>query len=145
MRATHTQFCINKVIYQYYTDYERRKDMKIKRRNIFTDKEKPDLDKKTQHHLSDFTQNLNTMSAFYRKASIMIAVQQMEQELQETSQPSPPHNLRTNFIKLLKSGCLYLLEKLFPGKDAFETQSSNTVDADVINIIPQANQKEIKK
>jgi len=119
--------------------------MNIKRRNIFTDRGKPDFDKKTQRHLSDFTQNLDTMTNFYRKATVMIAVRQMEQELQETSQPSPPHNLRIDFIKLLKSGCLCLLEKLFPDKYAFERQSSNPGDSDVINIIPQENQKEIKK
>ena len=65
-------------------------DVNTKRRNIFTDRKRPDLDKKTQRHLSDFNQNLDTMTAFYRKASVMLAVRQMEQELQEASRPSPP-------------------------------------------------------
>ena len=78
--------------------------MTTKRGNIFTDREKPDLDKKTLGHLSDFTQNLDTMTNFYRKASVMIAFRQMEQEFREASQPSSPHNLRIKFIKLLKSG-----------------------------------------
>jgi len=116
------------------------KTMNIKRRNIFTNRKKPDLDKKTNRYLSDFTQNLNTMSSFYKKASVMIAVRQMELELREASQPSPPHNLRIEFIKLLKSGCLYLLEKLFPDNEPFEQQPSIPVDATIIDGIPLENQ-----
>jgi hypothetical protein len=119
--------------------------MNTKRRNIFTERKRPNLDIKTQRHLSDFTQNLDTMTNFYRKASVMIAFRQMEQELQETSQPSPPHNLRTEFIKQLKSGFLYILEKLFPDKEPFEQQPSNPIDTEVINIIPQENQKANKR
>ena len=114
--------------------------MNTKIRNIFTDREKPDFDKKTQRHLSDFTQNLDTLSAFYRKASVMIAVQQMEQELREASQLSLPHNLRIKFIKMLKSGCLYILEKLSPDIEPFEGQPSIPIDAEIINRIPLENQ-----
>ena len=110
------------------------------RGNIFTDTEKPDLDKKTQRHLSDFTQNLDTLTTFYRKASVMIAFNQMEQEFREASQPSQPRNLRMKFIKLLKSGCLYILEKFSPDNEPFEGQPSIPINAEVINRIPLKNQ-----
>ena len=116
-------------------------DVIIKRRNIFTERKRPDFNKNTQRHLSNFTQNLDTMTNFYRKATVMIAFRQMEQEFRETSQPSPPHNLRIKFIKLLKSGCLYILEKLSPDIELFEGQPSNPVDAEVFNCIPLENQK----
>ena len=70
----------------------------------------------------------------------MIAFRQMEQEFREASQPSPPHNLRTVLIKLLKSGCLYILEKLSPDKEPFEGQPSILIDAEVINRTPLENQ-----
>jgi hypothetical protein len=114
--------------------------MNIKKGSIFTDRKIPELDQKTQRHLSDFTQNLDTLTTFYRKASVMIAFRQMEQEFRETSQPSPPHNLRIKFMKLLKSGCLYILEKLSPDIEPFEGQPSILIDAEVINRIPLENQ-----
>lgn len=82
--------------------------------------------------VQDFQKNMDVLTGFYRKATVMMAADRIMQELGEIDKPDPPKLLNPRRIHdLLMRFTRYIAGRIVPGN-----RKKNIGDPIVIDILP---------